>query len=72
MIFARVEIDGFKACGVFLDAEDASEMLFDAAYMAGVSESPKSALYSHKPGEDMTDADRLEIGSQAVGAVVVL
>lgn len=71
MIFARIEADGFIACGMFSSQEEAGEALIDAAECSGKME-PSVFLYSHKPAGEMTTQEDLDIYPATVDRVVIL
>lgn len=70
MIFARLEVDGFKACGVFANKNDASDSLVKAAKFSDLSSRLSDCLYIFKPFEEMTVQDDLDCYPLRIGHVI--
>jgi len=72
MIFARIEADGFIACGIFSSQQEAGDLLFEEAQASGVNMTPSNFLYSHKPSRERTTQEDLDVYPATMDRVVVL
>lgn len=73
MIFCRLKVDGFHACGMFGSGDDGGHMLFTACdEFFGAGYVPDSVLEEYKPHAKMTEQDLQDAGAMVEGAVVVL
>lgn len=71
--FARIQVDNFRACGVFSSSDEGADVLSRSAeVVVGADADPEHVLVEYKPDHKMTEQDIADAGAMVVGAVVVL